>query len=106
MKVKLIGNTTKKSLENRIKIIASAGKLSRFKGNVFEVLEASNDYEKNMNMIKRITDMGHKSIIEHDYLVFALSDVTPIVEQIIIGYRLTSFTIKSRREVDFSKVGF
>ena len=50
--------------------------------------------------------MGHKSIIEHDYLVFALCDVTPIVEQTLIGYRLTSFTIKSRREVDFRTVGY
>ena len=39
-------------------------------------------------------------------VVFALNDVTPIVEQTIIGNRLTSFTIKSRREVDFSNVGF
>ena len=50
--------------------------------------------------------MGHKSIIEHDYLVFAICDVTPIIEQTIIGNRLTSFTIKSRREVDFRNVGF
>ena len=50
--------------------------------------------------------MGHKSIIEHDYLVFALCDVTPIVEQTIIGNRLTSFTIKSRREVDFRTAGY
>lgn len=50
--------------------------------------------------------MGHKSIIEHDYLVFGLCDVTPIIEQTIIGTRLSSFTIKSRREVDFRTVGF
>ena len=50
--------------------------------------------------------MGHKSIIEHDYLVFAICDVTPIIEQTIIGNRLTSFTIKSRREVDFRTAGF
>lgn len=50
--------------------------------------------------------MGHKSIIEHDYLVFAICDVTPIIEQTIIGSRLTSFTIKSRREVDFRTAGF
>ena len=35
-----------------------------------------------------------------------IKDVTPIVEQTIIGNRLTSFTIKSRREVDFRTVGF
>ena len=57
-------------------------------------------------MIKRIIKMGHKSIIEHDYLVFGLCDVTPIIEQTIIGTRLSSFTIKSRREVDFRTAGF
>ena len=105
MKIELIGGTTKEELEKRIQKIAAAGKLSRFPGNVFESLESSNDYESNLKLIKRIIKMGHESIIEHDYLVFALCDVTPIIEQIIIGYRLTSFTIKSRREVDFRTVG-
>lgn len=106
MKISLIGGFDKNLLEQRIQKVAAAGKLSRFKGNVFEVLESCNDYEKNLNLIKRIIKMGHKSIIEHDYLVFALCDVTPIVEQTIIGNRLTSFTIKSRREVDFRNAGF
>lgn len=106
MKVELLGGCTKNELESRIKRIAAAGKLSRFPGNVFEVLDSCDDYEKNLKMVKRIINMGHKSIIEHDYLVFALCDVSPIIEQIIIGNRLTSFTIKSRREVDFRSVGF
>ena len=106
MKVKLLGSSSKEELENRIQKIAAAGKLSRFDGNVFEVIDSCNDYEKNLKLIKRIIKMGHKSIIEHDYVVFALCDVTPIVEQTIIGNRLTSFTIKSRREVDFRNVDF
>ena len=106
MKIELIGGCTKDELETRIQNVAAAGKLSRFPGNVSEVLESCNDYESNLKLIKRIIKMGHKSIIEHDYLLFALNDVTPIVEQTIIGYRLTSFTIKSRREVDFRTVGF
>lgn len=106
MKVELIGGCTKEDLERRIKFVSAAGKLSRFPGNVLEVLESCNDYEENLKLIKRIIKMGHKSIIEHDYLVFALCDVTPIVEQTVIGYRLTSFTVKSRREVDFRNVGF
>jgi thymidylate synthase (FAD) len=106
MEIRLLGNSSLEHIENRIKIVAGAGKLSRFKGNVFEVLSSCNDYEKNLNLIKRIIKMGHKSIIEHDYLVFALVDVSPIVEQTIIGNRLTSFTIKSRREVDFRSVGY
>ncbi len=106
MKIELLGGTTKEELENRIRNIAAAGKLSRFPGNVFEVLESCNDYEKNLKMVGRIIKMGHKSIIEHDYLVFAICDVTPIIEQTIIESRLTSFTIKSRREVDFRNVGY
>jgi len=70
------------------------------------VLEATNDFESNLKMIKRIIKMGHKSIIEHDYLIFGLCDVTPIIEQTIIGTRLSSFTIKSRREVDFRTAGY
>lgn len=106
MKIELIGGCEKNELETRIQKVASAGKLSRFPGNVFEVLESCSDYEKNLKLIKRIIGMGHKSIIEHDYLVFAICDVTPIIEQTIIGNRLTSFTIKSRREVDFRTAGF
>lgn len=106
MQIELIGGATKEELENRIKNVAAAGKLSRYPGNVYEVRETCVDYEKNLKMIERIIKMGHKSIIEHDYLVFALCDVSPIIEQTIIGNRLTSFTIKSRREVDFRTVGF
>ena len=106
MKIELLGGYTKDELDSRIKKVAAAGKLSRYPGNVLEVLETCNDTEKNIKLVKRIIGMGHKSIIEHDYLVFALCDVTPIIEQTIIGNRLTSFTIKSRREVDFRNVGF
>lgn len=106
MKIELIGGCKKDELEKRIQKVAAAGKLSRFPGNVFETLDNCNDYEKNLKLISRIINMGHKSIIEHDYLVFAICDVTPIIEQTIIGNRLTSFTIKSRREVDFRNVGF
>ena len=106
MKVELLGGCSEKELEYRVKKVAAAGKLSRFPGNVFEVLDSCDDYEKNMKLVKRIIKMGHKSIIEHDYLVFAICDVSPIIEQTIIGNRLTSFTIKSRREVDFRNVGY
>jgi thymidylate synthase (FAD) len=106
MRIELIGGCSQEELEARVTKVAAAGKLSRFPGNVFEVIDSCNDYESNLKLVKRIIKMGHKSIIEHDYLVFALNDVTPIVEQTIIGNRLTSFTIKSRREVDFRTAGF
>ena len=106
MKVVMLGNNTKKEIEKRIQIVASAGNLSRADGTVTQVINTHKDYESNLKLARAIVGYGHKSISEHDYLVFALEDVTPIVEQTIIGYRLTSFTIKSRRNVDFRNVGF
>ena len=106
MKVVMLGNDTKKEIEKRLQIVASAGNLSRADGTVTQVFKSNNDYEKNLKLARAVVGYGHKSIAEHDYIVFALEDVTPIIEQIIIGYRLTSFTIKSRRNVDFRNVGF
>lgn len=106
MKVVMLGNDTKEEIEKRLQIVASAGNLSRADGTVTQVFESNNDYEKNLKLARAVVGYGHKSIAEHDYIVFALEDVTPIIEQTIIGYRLTSFTIKSRRNVDFRNVGF
>ena len=106
MKVVMLGNNTKEEIEKRLQVVASAGMLSRAEGTVTQVFENNDDYEKNLKLAKLIIGYGHKSIAEHDYIVFALEDVTPIIEQTIIEYRLTSFTIKSRRNVDFRNVGF
>jgi len=106
MKVKLLFAYNKKSLEQRTQIVATAGKLSRFPGTVSEVFKDSKDYAKNKKFIERVIKMGHDSITDHDYLVFSLENVTPMVEQVIIQERFSSFTIKSRREVNFAKVGF
>lgn len=106
MEVKILGIKTKKGLEERTKIVAASGKLSRFPGSVFDSLNSCDEYEKNKRLVERIIKMGHESITEHDYLVFALKDVSPVIEQILIKERIASFTVKSRREVDFSKVGY
>lgn len=106
MKVVLLGNGSQKEVEKRIQIVASAGNLSRANGTVTDVIRKHNNYESNLKLARAIVGYGHKSIAEHDYLVFALENVTPIVEQALISYRLTSFTIKSRRNVDFRNVGF
>lgn len=94
-------------VERRSQIVSAAGRLSRFPGNVFEILDITenNSFEKNMKFIERVTEMGHDSITDHDYLVFALKNVSIMLEQEIIKERYSSFTIKSRREVDFSTAG-
>ncbi len=106
MKIKMLGGNTKDEIERRLRVVATAGKLSRSQGTVTQVYDSNYDYDANLKLAKCVVGYGHKSISEHDYIVFALEDVTPIVEQTIIGYRLTSFTIKSRRNVDFRNVGF
>lgn len=106
MRIKMLGGNTKDEIERRLRVVATAGKLSRSEGTVTQVYDSNYDYDANLKLAKCVVGYGHKSISEHDYVVFALEDVTPIVEQTIIGYRLTSFTIKSRRNVDFRNVGF
>lgn len=95
-------------ISRRSQIVAAAGRLSRFAGSVLDSLGVSeeNDMAKNVRYVKRVIGMGHDSITDHDYCVFAIQDVSPVIEQIIIAERFCSFTIKSRREVDFSQVGY
>lgn len=95
-------------ISRRTQIVGAAGRLSRFPGTVLDSLGVSeeNDLDKNIRFVKRVIGMGHDSITDHDYCVFAIQDVSPVIEQIIIAERFCSFTIKSRREVDFSNVGY
>lgn len=106
MEVRLLGFNDKRSVEERVKIVAAAGKLSRYPGSVFDSLDSCNDFDKNIKLVERIIKMGHESITDHDYLVFGLKDVSPVMEHLLIKERIISFTIKSRREVDFSTVGY
>ncbi|MDE6284285.1 MAG: FAD-dependent thymidylate synthase [Bacilli bacterium] len=106
MKVELLGLSDKKTIERQVNICAAAGKLSRMPGSVFDAMDSMKDYDTALKFIQRVIGMGHTSTIDHDYLVFALSDVSPVIEQTVIAERFSSFTVKSRREVDFSNVGF
>lgn len=94
-----------KQIEDRIRYIAAAGALSQFEGSIFDVLDTCEVYEENEKLIRRIINMGHESIIDHDYFVFAISNVSLFLEQKLIEHRLASFTIKSGRYVDFRNVG-
>ena len=80
-------------IERRTNIVATAGRLSRFAGTVFEILETieGRDFEKNVEFAERVISMGHDSISDHDYCVFAIQDVSPVIEQTIIEERFSSF---------------
>lgn len=105
---KLLNCIKNLEIKRRAEIVDTAAKLSRSEGNVFDVLELAeyNSLKKNIRFINFVIGLGHSSITEHDYCVFEISDVSPIVEQTIIQERFSSFTIKSRRETESSKIGY
>ncbi len=106
MEIRLLGITEKEEIDKQLNICAAAGKLSRMPGTVFDALENMKESDKALSFIERVIKMGHTSTVDHDYMVFAVSEVTPVIEQTIIAERFCSFTVKSRREVNFAEVGF
>ncbi len=88
------------------KMCAAAGRISTQPGNAMGIWEKSQDDEKNANLIDKVTRSGHNSTVEHIMFNLAFNDVSVIVEQFMIEFRLASFTVKSRRYVDFYDAGF
>ena len=88
------------------KIPAAAGRISPQEGDASEIFEKSQDREKNAKLISKVTRSGHNSTIEHTVFNIAFQDVSVFVEQFLIEFRLASYTVKSRRYVDFRKCGF
>ncbi len=106
MKVELLESYDINKKEEILKLLAAAGKISRFKGDINEAIDSFTDYNKALKYIERIVGMGHESISEHDYILLGITGVSPFVELTLIQERIASFTIKSRREVDFSRVSY
>ena len=104
----LLEELKKIEIAGRSEKVATAARLSRFAGNVFEILGMSEEktLAQNSKFAAMVSGMGHNSITDHDYCLFALKDVSALIEQTIIAERYSSFTIKSRREVDFANAGF
>lgn len=94
--------------ENRaaVGVTASAARMSTQQGTALEIFEKSGNLEKDMNLVRKVLSSGHKSVIEHQTLSVAFNDVSVMVEQFVIEFRLASFTVKSRRYVDFSGAGY
>ena len=88
------------------KIPAASGRISTQPGTALEILELSKDAQKNANLISKVTRSGHTSTVEHTVFNLAFQNVSVLVEQFVIEFRLASFTVKSRRYVDFAKLGY
>lgn len=94
--------------ENAPSIIASAGRMSTTKGNAIEIYDKAceKDRADNISLIRKIISSGHTSVLEHAFINLAFNNVSVFVEQFMIEFRLASFTVKSRRYVDFGEMGF
>ena len=88
------------------KVPAASGRISTQPGTALEILELSKDAEKNASLISKVTRSGHTSTVEHTVFNLAFQNVSVLVEQFVIEFRLASFTVKSRRYVDFAKLGY
>lgn len=87
-------------------VCASAARISTTQGNANEIFEKAKGNPKNRDLIAKVLQSGHKSLIEHAVFTIAFWNVSAFVEQYLIECRLASFTVKSRRYVDFSKSGY
>lgn len=88
------------------KVTAAGGRVSTQPGTALGIWSKSQDAEKNANLIDKVTRSGHNSVVEHTYYNLVFQNVSAVVEQFVIEFRLASFTVKSRRYVDFSDAGF
>ena len=87
-------------------VCAASARISTTEGNSAEIFLKSQNNEKNSGLIRKVLASGHRSVIEHAVFTIALTNVSVYVEQFFIESRLASFTVKSRRYVDFSNTGY
>lgn len=87
-------------------VCASAARISTTLGSADEIFEKAIGNPRNLDLIAKVLKSGHKSLIEHAVFTIAFWNVSAFVEQYLIECRLASFTVKSRRYVDFSKSGY
>ncbi len=87
-------------------VCASAARISTTLGDALALFEKAQNNPNNQDLIGKVVRSGHRSVIEHAVFSIALQNVSVFVEQYFIECRLASFTVKSRRYVDFSGLGY
>lgn len=92
--------------QDALRIVASSARISTQQGTALEIYEKGTDAQKNLNLVGKVLSSGHKAVFEHQTLSIAFDNVSVLTEQFVIEFRLASFTVKSRRYVDFSNAGY
>ena len=95
-------------VENReaLRTAAASARISTQQGTALEIFDRSLGDERDLKLIDKVLSSGHKSVVEHQTFGIAFNDVSVLVEQFVIECRLASFTVKSRRYVDFQNAGW
>ena len=93
---------------NLAAMISSGGRISTMEGTAGQIWQKSLELgeEKNERLIGKVVSSGHTSVLEHGYVNLSFENVSVFAEQFLIEFRLASFTVKSRRYVDFSNCGW
>lgn len=86
--------------------VAAAARISTTQGTALEVYVRSCEKENNAALIEKVVGSGHTSTLEHQIFTIAFDNVSVCTEEFVIEFRLGSYTVKSRRYVDFSQAGF
>lgn len=89
-----------------LRTAAGAARISTQQGTAMEIYARSLGDAKDLSLMNKVLASGHKSVIEHQTVNIAFNDVSVLVEQFVIECRLASFTVKSRRYVDFGAAGW
>lgn len=85
---------------------ASAARISTTGGGAVEQFEQAQGGKKDVSLVKKVLASGHQSVFEHQTYFIGFENVSVAVEQFVIESRLGSYTVKSRRYVDFSGAGY
>ena len=86
--------------------VASAARISTTEGSALEVFARSCEKDNNSSLIEKVVGSGHTSTLEHQFFTVAFENVSVLPEEFVIEFRLGSYTVKSRRYVDFAHAGF
>ena len=87
-------------------VVAAGGRISTTQGTALEIFERTKERDNNGSLIEKVVNSGHASVLEHQFFSVAFDSVSVFTEQFVIEFRLGSYTVQSRRYVDYSKTGF
>lgn len=91
---------------NGVRMCAAAARISTTDGGAEKAIARGDGGTKDLKLIGKVIASGHKTILEHLVFTIAFQDVSVLAEQGLIEFRLASYTVKSRRYVDFSGAGY